>query len=60
MQKCLIVVNGFYINENVQYKIERLREEFASLDVQVDVKDSITLLTKTDGNQLFLDPSFGK
>lgn len=55
MQKCLIVVNGFYINENVQYKIERLREEFASLDVQVDVKDSITLLTKTDGNQLFLD-----
>lgn len=57
MKHALIVINGYYKNSNNEYKAKRLKEEFAKLDVECDVKDAISLIPLCRGDTIALNLS---
>jgi RimK family alpha-L-glutamate ligase len=57
MKKALLVINGYFKNQNNEYKAARLTEEFRPLGIEVEVKDAIELLPLCCGNDISLDLS---
>ncbi|MFA6860970.1 MAG: ATP-grasp domain-containing protein [Bacilli bacterium] len=52
--KALILINGYFENPNNDYKAERLCQEFAPYGVTLEIRDALSLLPFTDGNDLHL------
>lgn len=52
MKKALLITNGYFLNKNNAYKIERFKEEFLPYGISFDVKDAITLLPLLKGDTI--------
>ena len=57
MKKALLVTNGYFKNQNNEYKAARLKEEFLPLGISVEVKDAVELLPLCNGLDIDLDLS---
>lgn len=57
MKKALLVTNGYFKNQNNEYKAARLKEEFLPLGISVEVKDAVELLPLCNGQDIDLDLS---
>lgn len=52
MKKALAIVNGFTLNQNNLYKIQRLKEELSFYQIELETKDAISLLPYCYGDKI--------
>ncbi len=57
MKKILIILNAFFSGANNEFKARRLQEEFAKLDIEVEIRDAVSLLPLCYGDEISLDLS---
>ncbi len=50
--KALIVINGYFENKNNDYKAKRLQEEFLPYGVTFDIRDALSLLAFSAGDEV--------